>query len=121
MQNRSHAAAAFRKYARYGFDRRHLRPLDMYECIKGSTPSAESAGEMLAVYDTLRLLRFYGKEETVRAVRAVYFTYPGCRLKKNDLSLRVRRFAMENYCDERTVYRRLSEALRLWWALMEDQ
>lgn len=121
MQDRIHAAAAFRKYARYGFDRRRLTPFDMYECIKGSTSSPARANEMLAVYDALRLLRFYGKEETVRAIRAVYFTYPGCRLKKNDVSLRVRRFAVEHYCDERTVYRRLSEAIRLWNTLMENK
>lgn len=121
MKDRIYASAAFRKYARYGFDRRRLSAFDMYECIKGSVASVERANEMLAVYDTLRLLAAYGKEETVRAVRAVYFTYPGCRLKKNDLSLRVRRFAIENYCDERTVYRRLSEALRLYSALLEEQ
>ena len=121
MTDRLHAASAFRKYARYGFDRRKLKPFDMYECIKGSVADIEQAHEMLAVYDTLRLLRFYGKEETVRAVHAVYFMYPGCRLKKNDLSFRVRRFATENYCDERTVYRRLSEALRLWVTLMENE
>lgn len=120
MKDRIYASAAFRKYARYGFDRRHLPAFDMYECIKGSTSSQEQANEMLAVYDTLRLLDAYGKEETVRAIRAVYFTYPGCRLKKNDLSLRVRRFAVENYCDERTVYRRLAEAQRIWRALLEN-
>ncbi len=121
MKDRMNASAAFRKYARYGFDRRQLSALDMYECIKGSASSVEQANEMLAVYDTLRLLAAYGKEETVRAVKAIYFAYPGCRLKKNDLSLRVRRFAMENYCDERTVYRRLAEAQRIWRALLENQ
>lgn len=121
MKDRAYAAAAFRKYARYGFHKRRLAPFDMYECIRGSVASPEQANQMLAVYDTLRLLAAYGKEETVRVVCAVYFTYPGCRLKKNDLSLRVRRFAVENYCDERTVYRRLSEALGLWSTLMEIQ
>ena len=121
MRDRTSAAAAFRKYARYGFDRRRLSAFDMYECIKGSVASVQQAKEMLAVYDTLRLFAAYGREETVRAVRAVYFTYPGCRLKKNDLSLRVRRFAVENYCDERTVYRRLAEALKLYSTLLEGQ
>lgn len=75
---------------------------------------------MLAVYDTLRFLKYMKKGEELQVVRAVYFSRRGKRLRRNDISFRVRRFAVENYYDERTVYRRLSEVKRLFLAALED-
>lgn len=72
---------------------------------------------MLAVYDTLRLLTYMNKREELRAIYEVYFTSRGRRLRRNDVSLRVRRFAVENYYDDRTVYRRLARVKRLFLAV----
>ena len=74
---------------------------------------------MLAVYDTLRLLTYEGRREELRAVRAVYFARAGRCLRRNDISLRVQRFAIENYMDARTVYRRLARVKSLYFAVLE--
>ena len=111
------AVRAFRRYARYGFDRRELSAFDMYELIRGSVGSLESANEMLAVYDTMRLLAATGKSEACAAVRTVYFSYPHVKLKRNDIGLRVRYFAYRKNLDDRTVYRLLSDAKKLFLTL----
>ena len=111
------AVAAFTRYARYGFHRRPLTGFAMMDCIRGSTACEEEAREMLAVYDTLRLLTYMNKREELRAIYEVYFTSRGRRLRRNDVSLRVRRFAVENYYDDRTVYRRLARVKRLFLAV----
>ena len=110
----------FLRYARYGFGARERDPFSLYESIRGSVCCAREAAAMLAVADTLRLLRYMGRHETVDAVRAVYFSGRGRRLRRNEVSHRVRRFAAEHYLDERTVYRRLSDAKRLLLQVMKD-
>lgn len=112
------AAASFLRYARYGFARREGEGFAMYDSIRGSVSGEGEAAAMLAVCDTLRLLRFLGREETVAAVRAVYFVRHGRTPKRNEISLRVRRFAAEHYLDDRTVYRRLADAKRLFSQLL---
>ena len=113
------AAASFLRYARYGFARREGEGFAMYDSIRGSVSGEREAAAMLAVCDTLRLLRFLGREETVAAVRAVYFVRHGRTPKRNEISLRVRRFAAEHYLDDRTVYRRLADAKRLFLQLID--
>ena len=107
------ATEYFLRYARYGFATREGDPFSLYESIRGSVRSTREASVMLAVADTLRLLRYMERHETVSAVRAVYFAGRGRRLRRNEISFRIRRFAAEHYLDERTVYRRLSDAKRL--------
>ena len=111
------AVTAFLRYARYGFDRRGLSGFDMIDCIRGSTAGEDEAREMLAVYDTLRLLSYMNKREELRAVHEVYFPRHGRRLRRNDISLRIRRFAAENFYDDRTVYRRLAQVKKLFLAV----
>ena len=111
-------SAAFGRYARYGFDRRDLHDFDMIDCIRGSVKDEREAREMLAVYDTLRLLKYMKKREELRAVQAVYFQRRGRRLRRREVSLRVRCFAAENYYDDRTVYRRLEAVKRLYLAVL---
>lgn len=114
---RDPAAGSFMRYARYGFHRGEETGAAKYERIRRCTSGEREAGEMLAVYDTLRLLRFLGRMDTADAVRAVYFARHGRRLRRRELGERVRRFAFERHWDERTVYRRLAEAKRLFLQL----
>ena len=113
------ATEYFLRYARYGFATREEDPFSLYESIRGSVSNTREASIMLAVGDTLRLLRYMGRYETVNAVRAVYFAGRGRRLRRNEISLRIRRFAAEHYLDERTVYRRLSDAKHLFLHLLD--
>ena len=106
--------SSFRKYARLGLGNRKLSPFDVYDRIRGVCSSKSEALDLLAVYDTMRLLRASNKIEVTNAVKAVYFSMQGKKPKKNEISEKVLRHAIENYCDERTVYRQLEYAKKLY-------
>ena len=114
------AAACFLRYARYGFEGHGRGGFALYDSIRGTVADEREAAQMLAVCDTMRLLRWTGREETADAVRAVYFVCRGRRPRKCEIGLRVRRFAAERYLDDRTVYRRLADAKRLFLQLSEE-
>ena len=113
-EERDAVARVFRKFARLGLARERLNPLRVYKMIDVCCGSKRSKLDMLAVYDTLRLLDLSGDSEISSAVREVYFSTASHRLAKNEVTLRIRRYAAENYCDERTVYRRLDKARQLY-------
>jgi hypothetical protein len=112
------AAYVFRKYARLGLDRRKLKPFEVYEVIRGVCRSESDAVKLLAVYDTVRLLGL-DSPESLDALRKVYFFDRGKRPLKNQIGHRVLRFADENHCDERTVYRRLRRAKEMYYHLLD--
>ena len=114
---RDDAATAFRKYARLGLDRGTLKTFEVYQRIRGVSKNEEDAMKLLGVYDMMRLLSLTD-EETARAVRAVYFAERGRRPAKNQTTERILRFASENHLDERTVYRRLKSAKKLYYHLI---
>ena len=109
--------SAFRKYTRLGLASGRLSPFDAYARIKGVSRNESDARDLLAVYDTIRLLKISGKNDVLESVYAVYFSYMGRLPKKNEISNRVLRHAYETNCDERTVYRRLEYARRLYKSL----
>ena len=111
---------AFRKYARYGYDKAGFNIFEMCSIAKGATANAESAVEIVAVFQTMQALEFLGRKETADAVRAVYFRYASRPIKKNEVSWRVRRFATEQFMDERTVYRHLRVAKALFLNFYEN-
>ena len=113
------AAISFRKYARFGLDRRGLDPLRIYKVIEVCFSAEKTRLDMLAVHDTMRLLELNGEGECADAVRAVYFATAKRRAAKNEITWRIRRYAMESYCDERTVYRRLARARELYLKVRE--
>ena len=114
-------ARQFRKYARFGLDREGLNPLRVFRIIEVCFSSEKTRLDMLAVNDTMRLLELNGEDECAAAVRAVYFATSSHRLAKNEITWRVRRYALENYCDERTVYRRLARAKELYQKVREKE
>ena len=111
---------AFRKYARYGYDKSGLDIFDICNIALGATVVKNEAAELVAVYQTLQTLEYSRRTETAEAVRAVYFRHANRPLKKNEIAWRVRRFATESYMDERTVYRRLREAKELFAEFYAD-
>lgn len=115
------AYEAFRRYARLGLDRRRMAVFQAYDCIRGVCRDEQDARDMLAVYDTLRLLVASDKQECIDAVRTVYFCGAGRRPRRNDVSYRVRRLAYDSHCDERTVYRRLRYAARLYGVVRQNE
>ena len=109
--------SSFRKYSRLGLANDKLSPFDAYDRIRGVCRTKGEALDLLAVYDTMRLLRISNKTEVIKAVYAVYFGHLGRNPRKNEISDRVLRHATENYCDERTVYRQLEYARKLYLTL----
>ncbi len=111
--------SAFRKYTRLGLSSNKLSPFDAYERIRGVCVDSESANDLLAVYDTMRFLKILGKSDVIKAVHAVYFDTLRKKPKKNEISSRVIRYAYENHCDERTVYRQLEYARKIYKLIRE--
>ncbi len=111
--------AVFRDYARMGLSR-CSSALEVVCRLRGMCRDA-TALDMLAVFDTLRLLELSGDTETVRAVREIYFATARRRIKQNEITLRIRRLADELHIDDRTVYRRLQKARELWHFLRNSE
>ena len=112
--------SAFRKYTRLGLASNRLSPFEVCERIQGVSKSREEALDIFAVYDTVRLLKISGKEDVLRAVRSVYMCSKRDKMRKNEISLRIIRYAYENNCDERTVYRQLQYARSVYKLVRED-
>lgn len=104
----------FRKFARLGLANENLNPIQIYKKIDVICISRRSRLDMLAVYDTLRLLALNGDEEVIDAIYSVYFEGLAYRLTKQEKGARVIRLAQEQHCDNRTVYRRLEKARKLY-------
>jgi hypothetical protein len=106
------AARAFRSYARLGLA--YSRSAIEIVCKIRGICSDNTALDMLAVFDTLRMLEFLGDKIAIRAVRDVYFATSKAKPLSNETTLRIRRLADEAHCDDRTVYRRLKRARDMW-------
>ena len=106
--------SAFRKYKRLGLATQKLSLFEVYDRIRGACKTEQEALDLLAVYDTVRLLRISEKTDVIKALSAVYFYSSNATRRKNEISLRVLRYAYENHCDERTVYRQLQYARRIY-------
>ena len=104
----------FRKYARLGLASSKIDTFSAYERIKGACGTRERAYELLAVYDTVRFLRLTGRTDTLDALYDVYFYSASKPFRKSDISRRVLRHAEKASCDERTVYRKLAYAIKIY-------
>lgn len=113
------AVRAFKTYARLGLCGKSSA-LEIICAIRGIC-SDTAAVDMLAVFDTLRLLELSEDGIALRAVRDIYFHTASRRLHANEVTLRIRRLADELHCDDRTVYRRLKKARELWCFLREKE
>lgn len=105
---------AFRKYTRLGLASETLSPFLAYRRIRGVSRTEEEAYDLLAVYDTVRILKLLNRKEELYAVRDIYFADKNILQRRNTVSMRVLRHAYEMNCDERTVYRQLEFARKLY-------
>lgn len=106
-------------YARLRGEEQSRSPLDMYNAIRGACIGKDMlAAELWAVQECLIMLDVLGEQETLKALKEIYlepFSKAPLRIPaKSEISMRVLRFAFENHLDERTVYRRLQRARKLW-------
>ena len=100
---RDYTIAQFRLYASLGFPSKA-------QVVADKTMHRALQLDLLAVADTLNALTNSGKDYIRQAVSAVYFVAPTKPLHKGEINLRVTKFAVNNYTDERTVFRWLKEA-----------
>lgn len=108
------AQRAFRRFARLCPKHGSISYFDLCRRLRGSCRSDREAMELIAVFETLRWLRASGRDESADALEAVYLADRGRTPRKNEISYRVRRFAIARSMDERTVWRRLDEAKKLY-------
>jgi hypothetical protein len=113
------AAQAFRSYARLSLCNCNSA-LQIICRIRGICGES-TALDMLAVFDTLRLLELDGDTLALRAVKEIYFATARKRICAGEITLRVRRLAYEEHCDDRTVYRRLERARGVWYFVRERE
>lgn len=100
---RDYTIAQFRFYAALGYPSKA-------QVIADKTMHRALQLDLLAVIDTLNALTSNGKDYIRQAVCAVYFVEPTVPLHKSEINLRVTKFSVNNYADERTVFRWLKEA-----------
>ena len=120
-EQRNEIIRVFRKFTRLGLDSERLNLTQIYKKIDILCVSRRARLDMLAVYDTLRLLWLNGETEIIEALECVYFGGKEYRLTKYDISSRVLALANENHCDERTIYRRLERARNLYSKIRERE
>ena len=112
-RERDMASEAFRRWARAG------RPETVQIRSDGSDTERDFRA-CAAVFDALKREETWGREnsparEIRRAVEDVYMADPEIRIRKNMITMRVRRFAVEHYVTERLVYGWLARARKMWW------
>lgn len=100
---RDYTVAQFRLYAALGYPSKA-------QVIADKAMHRALQLDLLAVINTLDDLTNRGKGYICQAVSAVYFVAPTAELHKGEINLRVTKFAINNYTDERTVFRWLKEA-----------
>lgn len=100
---RDYTITQFRLYASLGFPSKA-------QVVADKTMHRALQLDLLAVIDTLDALTSSDKDYIRQAVCAVYFVAPTAPLQKGEINFRVTKFAINNYTDERTVFRWLKEA-----------
>lgn len=120
-EQRNEVMRAFRKFARLELANGESNPIQVYKRIDVLCHSHRTKLDMLAVFDTLRLLSLSGEEDTINALRDVYFASAKYRFSQNETSRLIRKSAQLNYCDERTIYRRLHKARELYTRIREQE
>ena len=94
------------------------RKKDLLSFLRAISGRADTLS-LVAVRDTMKILLVLGETEAADAVREIYFENIHLPLKRSEITLRVRSFASRRYLDERTVYRRLQRAGRLYLNVLE--
>jgi hypothetical protein len=89
-----------------------------YAARSGATVHTEKRETDTAVSQTISALRAIGQERVVAVVKAVYFTNPTEPLHKHEIEDRVIAYSMTHYVSTASIYRWLSIARRIYWAIL---
>jgi hypothetical protein len=105
-----YATHAFVRYAKLGCPSTEEYALSV-------SGRADAYGRILdvdAVNRVLDVLALRGRDDVIGAIRAVYFVSPQGKPRHGAITMRARRYAVDCPADERTVYRWLKMARRMF-------
>lgn len=108
---RDYAKNAFRLWGKFG----EPSPEEAARLMLTGEITQKELCDFEACFAVFDALRNEEKEYIISAVRAVYLTENGREIEKRDISMRVVAFSLSLHADERTVYRYLSSARKLFW------
>ena len=111
-------------YQRLGLCECSSFPFLLYKKIEGVCGKNKSLGvDLFSLHETLLFLNVLGESDILEAIDYVYFKpfqkSISKRDQKNEISYRVIKYANKNHMDERTVYRKLQKAKRIFFAIRE--
>ena len=123
-RSKDYATAAFRDYAFFGKISQEALEKKFYDAEYQKTLSEELAKAFLsqkkpllddigAVHETVEQLR-KDAPDILHALEEVYFLYPTVPLRRNDIVMRIRFFALNEGVSERSVYFWLKKARHLF-------
>lgn len=105
-EQRRRLARTLEKYIRLGLYDASLDVFTICHRIKMSCGSSESARDLFAMWELIRILKAEGRREELKIFCEIY--HKGIKKRQNGIADAVVATAMKHYCDERTVYRRLA-------------
>lgn len=120
-EQRNEIIRVFRKYERLGLSSKGLNPIQIYKKIDVLCVSRRSKLDMLAVFDTLRILAVQNDAESIEILYRVYFVGVEYRLTKIETGRRVALCARDMFCDERTIYRRLEKIRKIYFQIRQEE
>ena len=115
---RKSLSRVFSKFIRLGLYDPRLTPRDVCVRIWGGCSGEERAKDVFALWELWRLMKAEGRAEELGLFTDIYA--PKGRISGADVELRVLKYARENYCDVRTVYRRLDTLERRYWLFSDS-
>ena len=102
---RKRIARIFRRYVRLGLGRGGLTPHEVCGRIWGYCGDVETAKDVFAMWETFRVLEIEGRRDAIVAFFCIYVRRDAWR---DDTDTKILKYSFDNFCDARTVYRRLS-------------
>ena len=89
-----------------------------YAMKRGTVGYADMLDTDKAVAQTLSVLHAEGQDRIVAVIDAVYFKDPAKPLHRSDIDERVISYSITHYVSTASIYRWLSIARRIYWAIL---
>ena len=105
-RRRRELSRVFEKYFRLGLHKSGADVFSICRRIRGACGSLSAAEDVFAVWELCRMLRLEGRLDELKTFECIYLN--DIKMRDNDISGRVLVYAQREFCDPRTVYRRLA-------------
>ena len=105
-RQRRELSRIFERYFRLGLHKSRADVFCVCRRIEGACGSLSAAKDVFAVWELCRMLKLENRVEELETFEKIYLN--NIKRCDNDISNRVITYAEHNFCDPRTVYRRLA-------------